>query len=444
MTTADVLDEVPELRRAVDAVCGRAPSEARRRQIKAHARELVRALKHPEHPLTVTDALAEVFAAPSLQVYERLALVGDLRDRGAKRPTSEATAMVRSGVMVLLQRRLGLEVHHLRRLAELPRKEPVDTARGERLRASLQTLADHIGRRTKWTLDGGLMTRGYPRWVRMLALAGIVLDTGARVGELCAIRLDDLSPALDEVRIVRRPQNGTPGAPPAVEIHPLRRTTRTALQRWLLVRRLLMTEVTGGADRVWVSVRGNHGGSVPDAERPRYRPPGTPLQPRGAARAYTAAVTHVNAQLAGEPDWDPLPERMEQLRRGVTFPGSRTAPPPDGERAAALRHRLEQAGRRLAALPAVTDDSADPPAPGTVTRAVAAAVPGARDAGATDRAARVEARRVLREAWRLGADHRAQLASLGSAGLPALDTTRAGWQPELLRALDRAAHFTPL
>ncbi|MFC6370105.1 hypothetical protein, partial [Nonomuraea thailandensis] len=66
MNKSDILQELPELQEAVDAVCEQAPSEARRRQIRAHARELVRALKHPEHPLTVADDLADVLARDSL------------------------------------------------------------------------------------------------------------------------------------------------------------------------------------------------------------------------------------------------------------------------------------------------------------------------------------------------------------------------------------------
>ncbi|MFF3248939.1 hypothetical protein ACFYWY_35615 [Streptomyces sp. NPDC002870] len=48
-------------------------------------------------------------------------------------------------------------------LEELPRQEPVDVDRRERTRAGLQTVADYIGRQTKWTVEGGLLTRGYPR-----------------------------------------------------------------------------------------------------------------------------------------------------------------------------------------------------------------------------------------------------------------------------------------
>ncbi|MFC9223140.1 hypothetical protein ACFT8W_20845 [Streptomyces hygroscopicus] len=421
MKRADVLEELPELQEAVNAVCQMAPSEARARQIRAHARELVRALHHPDHPLTVEDDLAEVFARDSLKRYEALALAGELRDRGPVRPTAEATANVRSGVMVLLQRELGLEVVHLREQEEQPRKEPVDVARRERMRESLQTVADYIGRRTRWTAEGGLLTRGFPRWVRMLAMASVTLDTGCRVGELCALRLEDLSPALEEVRIVRRPQNARPDDPVSVEVYPLRRATRAALQRWLLIRRLLMSDVSGGATAVWVSVRGNHGGVVAEDVEPEYRPAGTPLQARGAGRAYTAAVAKVNTELAGSEGWAPLPERMEQLRRGVAAPELILVPSrPDAEKAAELMDRLEKAGRRLAALP------------------------DARATATTGRAARDEARHVLREAWRLGVEHQVQLGALAASGLLAYDTPRAGWEPELLRALDRAARLAPL
>jgi hypothetical protein len=46
-----------------------------------------------------------------------------------------------------------------------------------------------------------------------------------------------------------------------------------------------------------------------------------PLMPRGLARAYTRAVVELNVELAGEPGWEPLPTRLEQLRRGVGAEG---------------------------------------------------------------------------------------------------------------------------
>ena len=182
-----------------------------------------------------------------------------------------------------------------------------------------------------------------------------------------------------------------------------------------------MSEVTGSADALWVSVRGNHSGTVDEETGPQRRPAGTPLQPRGAGRAYTAAVARVNAELAGTEGWSPLPERMEQLRRGVAAPELHLVPPrPDAEKAAELMDRLEKAGRQFAALP------------------------DARATATTGRAARDEARHVLREAWRLGIEHQMQLDVLSASGLLAYDTPRAGWEPELLRALDRAARLAPL
>jgi hypothetical protein len=93
----DVLDDVPKLKQAVDAVCDAAPSESRRKQIRAHARELVRALKHPAHPLNVDADLADVFKEDSLKTYEALALAGQLRSRGRSQPTADGTATVRAG-----------------------------------------------------------------------------------------------------------------------------------------------------------------------------------------------------------------------------------------------------------------------------------------------------------------------------------------------------------
>ncbi|WP_234335711.1 hypothetical protein [Streptomyces sp. NRRL S-1022] len=90
-----------------------------------------------------------------------------------------------------------------------------------------------------------------------------------------------------------------------------------------------MSEVTGSADALWVSVRGNHSGTVDEETGPQHRPTATTLQPRGAGRAYTAAVAKVNAELAGTEGWSPLPERMAQLRRGAAPELHLVPPRPD-------------------------------------------------------------------------------------------------------------------
>lgn len=116
--------------------------------------------------------------------------------------------MVRSGVMVLLQRELGLEVYHLRQIEQLPGKTPVDVARRERLRESLQILSDHIGRRTRWTVDGGLLNRGHPLGADARHVLGGARHRN-RVGELCALCLEDLSPTLEDVASYARPNSPT-------------------------------------------------------------------------------------------------------------------------------------------------------------------------------------------------------------------------------------------
>jgi hypothetical protein len=50
-----------------------------------------------------------------------------------------------------------------------------------------------------------------------------------------------------------------------------------------------------------------------------------PLRPRGLQRAYTRAVVELNTELAGSPGWQPLPYRLEQLRRAVEIHPSNVA-----------------------------------------------------------------------------------------------------------------------
>jgi hypothetical protein len=50
--------------------------------------------------------------------------------------------------------------------------------------------------------------------------------------------------------------------------------------------------------------------------------------PRGLARAWTRAVVDTNIEMAGEPSWEPLPTRMEQLRRAVMPKAAPSCPRP--------------------------------------------------------------------------------------------------------------------
>jgi hypothetical protein len=183
--------------------------------------------------------------------------------------------------MVLLQCELGLEVVRLRLFRDTRRTTTVVEPNKELVvLSSPQTVTHHIGRQIDRTSTGGLLSGNYPRWVRMLALISVVLDTSALVGELCALRLEDLSPALDEVRITRRQHSRRPHTPDVVEVYRLRWATREALQRWLFVRRLLLGEALFATDALWIP--------VPRTWRPRRREPGSyrPATPFGHAQLH--------------------------------------------------------------------------------------------------------------------------------------------------------------
>ena len=137
--------------------------------------------------------------------------------------------------------------------------------------------------------------------------------------------------------------------------------------------------------------------------------------PRGLARAWTRAVTDTNIEMGGQPSWEPLPTRMEQLRRGVQ-PKAVAAPiHPDAEKAAELLDAVDVRGRALAELRR----------------------DGEQDSTA-ELQARVAVRQAVRDAWAEGIEHAVQLSVLAEAGL-ADDAAlaAAGWEPVLLAAIER-------
>ncbi|MFC7639592.1 hypothetical protein ACFQWA_27845 [Streptomyces thermogriseus] len=121
--------------------------------------------------------------------------------------------------------------------------------------------------------------------------------------------------------------------------------------------------------------------------------------------------------MAGEPSWAPLPSRMEQVRRGVSPKASPAPRQPDAERAAVLLDDVARCGRALAAV---------------------------RRSGRAGTGEELRARRAcrtaLREAWAEGVEHALQVAALAEAGVAGTEElTAAGWDPYLLKAVDRAA-----
>ncbi|MGV9277692.1 hypothetical protein [Streptomyces griseosporeus] len=369
-------------------------SDARGRQVRWVAGEFGRALAHPEYPLGADAEAGPLFQRHAIDAYLELAGRGELRVRAAAKKTSgDNSRQTRIEVLALLAKAIGVN-------ADLPPqpdpapKQPVPKRARSLLRSSLEEVADKVTR---------------PGQIRMLAIGAVAIDTGARSGEHCACQLNDLAPSLGEIRILRRPQ-GWSEAEAYAEVIPLSDLSRAALRRWLDERDALLESVRGSATALWVSVHVNHRGEHPV-------PPGMPLETRGLYRAWTRAVEQTNAQMAGEPSWVPLPTRMEQLRRGVSPKASPAPRQPDAERAVVLLDDVAEHGRALAAA----RRSGEP--------------------GSTEELqARLACRNALREAWAEGIEHTMQLSVLAEAGLADTESlTAAGWEPSLLKAIDRAA-----
>jgi len=415
----------PGLDRVAAAAARYAESASRERQLWWVAGELARALEHPAFPLPADALVEDLFELEATTAYLALGAAGELRVRAsAKKPGVDVlhSTRMRRTVLTLLAEQLGLDPDLPRRPPLPPAKTPVPPRPREQLREALADLQER-------SLGGESVAR-----LRMLAIGGMVADTGARSGELVDQDLNDLHPGLAAARVRRRPQGSTADGPTSVDAVALLRQSSTAMAAWLRVRariiapaaddprdRTRATALTGSAWALWVSIRSNHGEIRRDGSA-APRPAGTPLGARGLAYAWNDAVATVNEQLAGEPGWTPLPARMDQLRRGVQPTGflAPSEPPlyPDAERAVELLDRLAEHARALAAVLAQAD--AD---------------------GNELRACRRRLRSCQDWVWFEGIDHRTTLRTLQEAGLMGGALAQAGWHPALLSSLDLAHRY---
>lgn len=322
-----------------------------------------RAVGREELPPVASRSAAKLFTRPTLRIFWELAVAGELRARpeDAGRPLPLATQRIVRDVLGLLA---GLVVPGKTvRLPVVDAPELKPTVPERDLAALYRGLADLAA-------EGPLVRGGVRMQVaqrtRLLAMVAIVLDTGARSGELAALRMEDLAPGLEAVAVRRRQQRAPadradeiaglaevhPAAVrsvlsghtyqhseavrqrilaavaalpplPEVEWYALRPKTRAALRRWLEVREAVLAGarisgarepeapgvvLEGGRSALWVTLRTSKAG-----------PPGVTLRPQGLRIAYTKGVTALNVLMAGRYGWSPLPLRMEQLRRAVTI-----------------------------------------------------------------------------------------------------------------------------
>jgi hypothetical protein len=286
-------------------IAEREVSKARARQLRWVAGELALVRNHEDFPFRDAATAAALLQPGSISAYLDLAARGELRRRakaGDARATN-ASMRIRADCLKILGEHGGILVAVADRPGLPELRETVDGPSRSQLR-------DYLARRAE--------TVGAPAGrVRLFALIGVELDTGARVGELAALTLADLEEDLSAVRVVRRPQARTVSEAVEDEV-PLSDGTRAALKAWLEVRETLVQPLHGTAKALWVSVSPNHAGRLNVEGEAVRRPPGMPLMPRGMQRAYTRAVVEANMALAGSPGWIPLPSRFEQLRRAVT------------------------------------------------------------------------------------------------------------------------------
>ena len=306
---------VGQVEAAVERLCLReSTSAARARQLRWVAKELRIVSAHPDfRPGGPVRTAADLLGAQALTSYLRLAQDGELRQRPTSTgdSTSSASSMrIREDCLRLICRELSLPAAITER-APLPApREVVNGPTRSQLRAYLAQKAQSPPTR--------------PGRIRLLAIIGTVLDTGARVGELCALRVDDLdtSSADAVLTVVRHPQARSVSEPVTERIV-LSPGTAVALRHWLTAREEILTPLHIGVKTLWVSVAGNHAGLPATDGHSIRRPAGMPLRPRGLQRAYTRTVVELNSELAGSPGWNPLPYRLEQLRRAVEVKPSR-------------------------------------------------------------------------------------------------------------------------
>ncbi|MFJ9742845.1 hypothetical protein [Streptomyces sp. NPDC101166] len=293
---------------------------------------------------------AALFGRSVLEVFWDLAQAGELRalEPGPGRERALPTATLRIvrdclGIMAGLVKPADGAV----RLPSVEQPEPKATVRAEVLGEVYRGLVDLAG---AGPLERDGTALSYEDRTRLLAMVCVVLDAAPRSGELAALRLGDLTAGERAVGLRRRQQKAPPNRAeeiaalaevrpssvravlwgrrhqvseavyqriaaaraeleplPEVEWYALRPGTQVALRRWLAVRERLVEPIQGGRSALWVTL-------VPT----KAGPPGVTLRPQGLTQAFARGMTALNWVMAGQYGWEPMPTRMEQLRRAIT------------------------------------------------------------------------------------------------------------------------------
>ena len=314
MSVTDARSPFPSIRALYAVVERTAPTRSRERvrQLNMAVRQLERAVAAGALSEDAGRSVTVLLDPENTDEFLDTAWSGEWRDRPERGELSYASMRSLRDCLNILGQELGVEMV-LPRVWREPLRPTVPPAQQAALYRRLADWAAEEPPPDGWA-DRREAVRAMGR-IRLLALVGVVLDTGARASELAAMRLDDLGEGEGVVRVGRRPQNG-PG-PAVVEVCGLREGTAVAVRRWLRVREDLVAPVEGANAKMalWVSVWPATGQPIA----------GLPLRPRGVERAYARGAAGLNVELAGRWDpavdgpWVPLPTRLEQLRRSVVL-----------------------------------------------------------------------------------------------------------------------------
>ncbi|MGY0065128.1 LacI family DNA-binding transcriptional regulator (plasmid) [Streptomyces sp. LZ34] len=350
-------EQKPLAIRQLDALVdqlGAGVSAQRARQLRMVAGMYGRAVGRDEMPVRAGRSVSQLFTGPALKAFWGLAAAGELRHRaqdvGKPLPLSTLRT-VRNCLSILAGAAVpGREVW----LPVLGSPELKPTVTSAEQATLYRRLADMAAEGPLERDGSGL---SFEDRTRLLAMVAIVLDTGARSGELAAMRVDELGEGEATIDVRRRPQKGrgprvdeiaamvgvspvtvsevlsgrprrisvatqraveeaaeAVGPPASVETYRLREGTRVAVRRWLKVREGLVAHPEGAKTALWVSLRprGAVGGGVT-----RSWPEGVPLQAYGVRVAYARGMTGLNGLMAGRYGWSPMPTTLDQLRRAV-------------------------------------------------------------------------------------------------------------------------------
>ncbi|WP_189827078.1 hypothetical protein [Streptomyces finlayi] len=311
-----------------------------------------RALDIGQFPEQAHHTAAQLFTTPALRAFWELARAGGLRklapEQGRPAELPLATLRIVRDCLKILAQLVSPDRTDVW-LPSIPQTDLKPAVRPETLGTLYRRLAD-LAATGPLERDG--IALSFEDRTRLLAMVAIVLAAAPRSGELAALRLTDLAPDEQAVGLRRRQQKGPPNRAekiaelaevgpasvravlwgqrhqvseatyqrivaarstvdplPEVEWYALGKGAQAAVRRWLDVRRQLIDSgpLQGGQTGLWVTL-------VPT----KAGPPGITLRPQGLTQAFARGMTALNWLMGAEHGWEPMPTRMEQLRRAVT------------------------------------------------------------------------------------------------------------------------------